>query len=170
MEQLVVRPDVSVLPPGGLQLEYGVEDERTTPLHVSPVVLRPCHTLLRYVENHDSVGVLDELLAHQLDPDVSRVDVGDTVSLAVPDYDPFIENPDFEGVRKGTPGAVSEEAAEGMDPPGTTSESDTDSETGTNPVSGFEEGAAEGASGDATPPDSTGSGGVSPDPASGSGG
>jgi hypothetical protein len=98
------------------------------------------------------------------------VDVGDTVTLAVPDYDPFIENPDFEGVRKGTPGAVSEDAAEGMERPGTTSESDTDSETGTNPVSGFEEGAAEEASGDATPPDSTGSRGVSPDPASGSGG
>jgi len=26
---------------------------------------------------------------------------GDTVTLAVEDYDPFIENPDFEGVRKG---------------------------------------------------------------------
>ena len=31
------------------------------------------------------------------------VEPGDTVTIAVDDYDPFIEDPDFEGVRKGVP-------------------------------------------------------------------
>lgn len=34
------------------------------------------------------------------------VDTGDTVTIAVDDYDPFIEDPDFEGVRKAAAGAV----------------------------------------------------------------
>ncbi|MDH3734193.1 MAG: hypothetical protein OEU54_11700, partial [Gemmatimonadota bacterium] len=34
------------------------------------------------------------------------VDPGDTVTIAVPDYDPFVEDPDFEGVRKATSGAT----------------------------------------------------------------
>jgi len=38
---------------------------------------------------------------------------GDTVTIAVDDYDPFVENPDIEGVRKVTP--VAPEHAEGGD-------------------------------------------------------
>ncbi len=88
------------------------------------------------------------------------VEVGDTVSLAVSDYEPFIENPDFEGVRKGTPGAAAGDAPRETAPPATGSDTETDS------VSGFEEGAPDEVSGEATPPDSTGSEGLSPDPAS----
>jgi len=34
------------------------------------------------------------------------VEPGDTVTIAVDDYDPFVENPDVEGVRKATSGAA----------------------------------------------------------------
>lgn len=42
------------------------------------------------------------------------VEPGDTVTISVADYDPFIEDPDFEGVRKAhrTPGTATGEAAE----------------------------------------------------------
>lgn len=90
------------------------------------------------------------------------VEVGDTVSLAVSDYEPFIENPDFEGVRKGTPGAATGDPRE-------TARPDTGSAAETDPASGFEEGAPDEASGEATPPDSTASEGLPPDAASGSG-
>jgi len=53
------------------------------------------------------------------------VDPGDTVTIAVDDYDPFVENPDIEGVRKAThagePGAthVGEPAATHVGEPAT---------------------------------------------------
>ncbi|MFV1986131.1 MAG: hypothetical protein ACC682_02530 [Gemmatimonadota bacterium] len=40
------------------------------------------------------------------------VDRGDTVTIAVDDYDPFIEDPDFEGVRKATAGATDGDRAD----------------------------------------------------------
>lgn len=67
------------------------------------------------------------------------VEPGDTVTIAVDDYDPFVTDPDFEGVKKGTPpgdarpgtsessageGDAAGDAAEGDPPEGDVGEGD----------------------------------------------
>lgn len=57
------------------------------------------------------------------------VEPGDTVTISVPDYDPFVEDPDFEGVRKAHPpagGAVGrEDGGEALPSTGTAAARDT---------------------------------------------
>lgn len=47
-------------------------------------------------------GALIASFSHRVSEIALLVDRGDTVTIAVDDYDPFIEDPDFEGVRKAT--------------------------------------------------------------------
>jgi len=76
---------------------------------------------------------------------------GDTVTLAVDDYDPFIEDPDFEGVRKSSASAVREggpagsdagadtaRAAMGGPPDSAGAAGTTDDEAGPGPAEGAE--------------------------------
>ena len=45
-------------------------------------------------------GALIASFTRQVDEIALLVDPGDIVTIAVPDYEPFVENPDFKGVRK----------------------------------------------------------------------
>ncbi len=84
------------------------------------------------------------------------VDRGDTVTIAVDDYDPFIEDPDFEGVRKATA-----EPQAATDPAGASDPSEV-----TDPTGVVDESGTEGAEEEGEPPPAD-TAGAAPPPANG---
>ena len=82
---------------------------------------------------------------------------GDTVTIAVDDYDPFVENPDFEGVRKGSGppgGEPGPNAGEGVGREGTGPPSSPGQARGG--AGAAEDTSSAGSAGGAAPGDSTG--------------
>jgi hypothetical protein len=69
------------------------------------------------------------------------VDPGDTVTIAVDDYDPFIADPDFEGVRKGAPPTDTHPATTG-EPDGDPSVGETGEAADSTGTPVYSEGAA----------------------------